>query len=237
MPVIYCLDLNAVNVEPSWITDEILEASRSYKNNDKRREFIASQWLRRKVLSRHLGISARELQFYHDDRGRPFVLYQDATLDFNISHSGSWLVMAISESGKLGVDIERIKRRINTMEIAKRYFSEDEFQWLWSLPENERDKGFYRLWTLKEASLKLTGQGIAHGLDQHVFFIEDHICCFPESNNNYHSFIFFDDYILSICCEDTIDKIHWSFVEQNGSIQRLDQCDNITEALKSHIES
>ncbi len=54
----------------------------------------------------------------------------------------------------------------NCLKLAKRFFSPPEQVLLQSLPESERTRTFYQLWTAKEAFLKATGQGISGGLDQ-----------------------------------------------------------------------
>ncbi|HEX2940144.1 MAG TPA: 4'-phosphopantetheinyl transferase superfamily protein, partial [Rhodopila sp.] len=47
---------------------------------------------------------------------------------------------------------------------ADRYFRPEEVAWLGSLPEPQRVGGFLRLWTLKEAFIKATGEGLARDL-------------------------------------------------------------------------
>jgi len=97
------------------------------------------------------GISCREV--YFNDYGRPCL---DHTLDFNISHSNDFVVCAVSEEGKVGIDIEKI--RPMEAERFQKYFSRDEIREIASA--EDKDEQFFRYWTLKEAVLKAEGIGI-----------------------------------------------------------------------------
>ena len=68
----------------------------------------------------------------------------------------------------LGVDVERIGEA-PPFEVASTVFSAAERHWLESLPAAERPRGFYRLWTLKEAFVKATGRGLSQALTEFSF--------------------------------------------------------------------
>ena len=81
--------------------------------------------------------------------------YFDDSIDFNISHSGRYVICAISLTNKIGVDIEEVKPI--PMDDFTDYFSENEWQ------EIKRDNhyyGFYKYWTRKESFLKAIGMGL-----------------------------------------------------------------------------
>ena len=127
---------------------------------------IASLWFRYVNLSQYLKCLPNQLQLAKEDSQRPVCLNRG--IDFNISHSGDWLLMAVS-SQRVGVDIEHIKLQRNIRAIAQRYFSQQECQDLYA--SDNFTKAFYQLWTLKEASVKYTGEGIAKGLKSHGFHL------------------------------------------------------------------
>lgn len=79
---------------------------------------------------------------------------------FSISHSGNLVVLAMSET-EVGIDIEEIKPR-NFEAVVNRHFSEDEKK------EAADLEGFLRVWTRKEAYLKLTGEGLGGLADADV---------------------------------------------------------------------
>ena len=90
----------------------------------------------------------------------------DSSLGFNWSHSGDQALIAIARGIAPGIDIERLRPRPRSLEIAQRYFSADEAAALAALPLADRDVGFLELWTAKEAVLKALGRGLAFGLDR-----------------------------------------------------------------------
>jgi len=78
--------------------------------------------------------------------------------NFNISHSGKWVVAAISKNN-IGIDIEKIEP-INFTSLAKRFFSKCEYNQLISLPIDKQMDFFYSLWIFKESYLKFLGVGL-----------------------------------------------------------------------------
>ncbi|WP_119343681.1 4'-phosphopantetheinyl transferase family protein [Facilibium subflavum] len=194
----------------SQLPQDIIQRAASYKLARKRKEFIASQWIRYQVLSQYLSCDPEKILFETTDKGRPFI--KGAIYDFNISHTKDYVVLAIAKNQRVGIDVQSMKESIDALAIAKQYFSIDEYQWLSALPEDERYEGFYHLWTLKEASLKLTGQGIANGLCQYDF-AKDHnrlnIVNYPDTHAFFYQSLKIDDHtLLSIAAEKNIEKIH-----------------------------
>ncbi len=82
--------------------------------------------------------------------------YFEGKFDFNISHSGEFVTCACSDSGKIGIDIEKV----HSIKMTKfqRFFSTQ--QW------NSIDNGecaieeFFLLWTKLESVIKYEGSGI-----------------------------------------------------------------------------
>lgn len=98
--------------------------------------------------------------------GKP-ILKDYPDIHFNISHSGKYVVCAVANV-PVGVDIEG-NRPINAA-VAKRFFSAEENEWV-SAADNQsvQEQRFFRLWTLKEAYAKATGQGIALSISKAKF--------------------------------------------------------------------
>lgn len=120
------------------------ELEKLNKAEDKQRCLVAG------LLLRHaLGEAAEKLMY--GEKGKP---YLSGGACFNISHSGEYVVLAVSENN-LGVDIERIG--VYKEKLAQRCCTEEEFLWL----ENRDKSDFFRLWTGKEAVMKATGLGLA----------------------------------------------------------------------------
>jgi 4'-phosphopantetheinyl transferase len=82
--------------------------------------------------------------------------------DFNISHSGAYVMCAFSTQNAVGVDIEEIKD-IDIHDF-KHIFSEKE--WLTIRNADNSLQQFYSYWTAKESLLKADGRGITVELDE-----------------------------------------------------------------------
>jgi phosphopantetheinyl transferase len=132
-------------------------------------EWRVSRWLRRRVLSDKLGMRPEELVFSVGANGRPFLLDHE-DIDFNISHSGIWLVMLVS-SQSIGIDIESYQENRNVVGIAKNYFLLEEY--LAIMNSSNANFLFHQLWTLKESYVKATGEGIANGFKKYGFNISE----------------------------------------------------------------
>lgn len=110
---------------------------------------------------------------------------------FNLSHSGKFVVCAVSDK-PIGIDIEG--RRKVFLKTAKRFFTDAEYQWVCkgdneskaceeqeaNMHEPQNDEAsqkqyerFLRIWTMKEAYSKLSGMGIAHGISQAEFLPDE----------------------------------------------------------------
>jgi 4'-phosphopantetheinyl transferase len=93
-------------------------------------------------------------------------------LHFNLSHAGPHLLLAFARGQALGVDLERLDRRLSIEGIAGRFFAAREAQALAVLPAARQRDTFLRLWTHKEAVLKAIGRGLNFGLDRVEFALD-----------------------------------------------------------------
>lgn len=87
-----------------------------------------------------------------------------AGIYFNVSHSGDIALCALSNT-PVGCDVEKVTSA--PMEIAKRYFSDRECQYIESATSvEEKNRRFFRLWTAKESYVKMTGEGMSVSPDR-----------------------------------------------------------------------
>lgn len=87
--------------------------------------------------------------------------YLQSKPDFNISHSGAYVMCAFSEQNLVGIDIEEIKPL--HMNDFKNVFSDEEWKAI-NTAENSLQQ-FYSNWTAKESLLKAEGRGITVAMD------------------------------------------------------------------------
>lgn len=116
---------------------------------------LAAYLLASKVIAEKANCGRSDVKVRRGKFGKLELLYPDG-LCFNISHSGNWVVCAV-DSESVGIDVERIKP-IN-LNIAKRFFDREEFDYIMKQPESSRLDAFYETWTLKESYIKAIGTG------------------------------------------------------------------------------
>ncbi|MBO0766892.1 MAG: 4'-phosphopantetheinyl transferase superfamily protein [Hyphomicrobiaceae bacterium] len=158
-------DASAVALEPILSGDERERIARLHFQRDRRRSLI-SRGLLRTLLGRYLDMPPEALAFGYSPYGKPALAVPDTPLRFNVSHSGELLLIAVTLERALGVDVEEIRRDMEVLEIAARFFSPSERDRLASVPEVLRHDAFFDCWTRKEAYIKAKGDGLSLPLDQ-----------------------------------------------------------------------
>ena len=98
---------------------------------------------------------ARDLTLQYSEQGKPS-LVRHPNLHFNLSHSGTLAVCAVSGE-PVGVDVETICDHGD--EVARYCYQPKELDWLSQAPD--RAQAFTRLWVRKESYIKLTGTGLS----------------------------------------------------------------------------
>lgn len=129
----------------------------------RRRQYLASRIIMRRVLAEELGRAASDLQFTAGPHGRP-ALACGSGPSFNLSHSGAHAALAVCHAATVGVDMEEPRPLHGARRIARRFFAPEEWRALENLDENAFDNAFRRLWMLKEAYIKADGRGFACSL-------------------------------------------------------------------------
>ncbi|MGE3164974.1 MAG: 4'-phosphopantetheinyl transferase superfamily protein [Planctomycetota bacterium] len=126
-------------------------------------QFVLGRVGLRRILGHFLQVAPRAVRLRYGVHGRPELAapFDRAGLTFNLAHSHGMAICAVTHGGGLGVDLERVRAEVATEAIARRYFATAEVAALLSVPERERARAFFRIWTRKEAYLKAVGTGIA----------------------------------------------------------------------------
>lgn len=136
-----------------------------------RRQFLVGRSLLRIVLSKYATVPANLWRFCVNKYGKPQIESPVATPDlhFSVTHTPILAAVAVSAGLRIGVDAECVSRSTEWRAIAQRYFAPEEWRDLMSLPGDEQQAGFFRLWTLKEALVKALGTGLSTPLDAFRF--------------------------------------------------------------------
>jgi 4'-phosphopantetheinyl transferase len=126
------LDVEGAALCVDGLTPAEVERSRFYRHEADRVRFAATRLALRTLLGRQLGLAPADVPLTLAAHGKPVLA--SGALQFNVSHAGRYALIAMSECGPVGVDIERIDP---------------------STPE---------MWSCTEAALKAWGCGIQDAL-------------------------------------------------------------------------
>jgi 4'-phosphopantetheinyl transferase len=140
--------------------DEIARAERLKKKHDQRRYLLARSVLRA-LLSNHAQNPAEQLQFQYGAYGKPYVDPNRCDVQFNVSHSSDLILIALTKSASVGVDVERIEPDTDVASLSKRFFTEAEQLQLSGVSQSQQGEEFFKIWTKKEAYLKARGTGFS----------------------------------------------------------------------------
>ena len=107
------------------------------------------------VLRTRYGIEDDPLEIKTHERGKPY-LPKHPEIEYNISHSGRYIVLAVA-SVPVGIDVQEI--RITSIDkLGRHVFSDSEYRDF--LMSEDRQEAFFRMWVRKEAYIKWTGDGL-----------------------------------------------------------------------------
>ncbi len=126
----------------------------------------------------------------YGSQGKPYLKYY-TNIYFNISHCSKAVVCAVAKND-IGIDIERIDN--NKFFLSLNTLSFKEMEYIASMNDQEM---FFKLWVLKEATVKRTGVGLGYGINC-LEFLHINTECFYKNNCIYH-LKKIDDMYLAIC--------------------------------------
>jgi 4'-phosphopantetheinyl transferase len=135
-------------------------------------EFALGRALLRHQLSRYAPQAPADWQFVTGPHGKPALAGPQADLQFNLSHSGEWLALALARQTAVGVDVQIVDRDRAVGRLARRYFSPAEVAELEVLQGDAFTARFYQLWALKEALTKARGASLPGTLGATAFSLQ-----------------------------------------------------------------
>lgn len=171
----------------------------SFKRETDAMTSLVSRFLLRTLSAARLGVDPAEIMFFYNEYNRPYL----PDFDFNISHSGDWIVLAFAEKGRVGIDIEKMREVEET--LAEMCFTSEERKYLFA-DDNFNKEKFFELWTLKESFIKADGKGLSYPLQDFYFNLEREIKVnfkdIEKSENwNFRVYDLEPGYKLSLCAE------------------------------------
>ncbi len=173
-PMLELWTLDAARVDAERIDTSVLDADESRRaaaleSSSRRTRALIAHVALRQFLGEHLGCRPEEITYCREPcpvcggpEGRPAVLRPRRPVHFSLSVAGDVVAIAIA-SAPVGIDVESVPRPEAVAEVMGLLHPEERAE-LTAVATPERSRAFARLWTRKEAYLKGTGAGVAHGL-------------------------------------------------------------------------
>lgn len=154
------------------VDDDTFRLAMNCKNRKVAMTKLLGELILRHLLARFHGLQKGDFSLLRNEHGKPY-LVGVAGIHYNISHSGDYIVCALSDS-EIGVDIER--RTVSRMAVARRFFHPKEIICLERCSGEKQRELFFNYWSVKESYLKYTGSGLSRSLSSFsVNFSKDRI--------------------------------------------------------------
>lgn len=211
--MIYTYIIDVTQFEDSALFQEklsLLSSGRQHKiaqlkqEKDRNRSLGAGLALDHALRIYGHGLKERDMEYVFGEWGKPFLKdYPD--IHFSLSHSGDYAVCSIG-GRPLGSDIERIRE--GRLRVAERFFTTQELDFVYAgRNEEEITQRMFRIWTMKESFLKVTGRGMTLPLKDFSVVVEENQKIRVEQNfdNTVYQMKEYRDipgYRIAVCCQE-----------------------------------
>ncbi len=158
---------------PAALEEELMHLS-SMGLASRRRERLLSRALARLAVGERCQVPPGDVVLARPRDGGLEVAYPRLTpaLHVSLTHTPGLVAFALTQSGPLGVDAERLTRPVRHEAMAARFFCAREASYIAARTEPERGPCFFRYFTAKEAYLKALGCGLGRSLSSFAFALE-----------------------------------------------------------------
>lgn len=184
------------------LPEKLIDKTERFKFWEDRQRSLMGELMVRKFYKEKLATEVFDFDF--NEQGKPFLKGHTEEY-FNISHSGSFVVVTFSDQN-VGVDIEMLGK--DRRGVAERFFTVREIQQMHACPTQEAQiHFFYQLWTLKESYMKAIGKGMTMSLSSFSFLFNEHHAVLDFTDDdpdwNFYSEFWKDSAYLSICSKSS----------------------------------
>ena len=172
---IWEFDLEAALKE---ISKQRREQALKFKHEQGRRLCVLAYQLLKQGLREAYGITENPV-FEYGEHGKPFIVGHPE-IHFNLSHCKEAAVCVVSDH-PVGIDVESIREYRDS--LVRYTMNDDEVRQIES--SEHPDVAFIRLWTMKEAALKLIGTGISNDIKNVLVDTPYHFTTVEASSGRY----------------------------------------------------
>ncbi|MCI5047985.1 MAG: 4'-phosphopantetheinyl transferase superfamily protein [Aquisalinus sp.] len=141
------------------LSETEIARARHYRFREHRHRFILRRAFQRIILAAYTGADPRQLAYAMDHPDKP-MLADYPELQLSAANSGETGLLCVSHS-LVGIDLEQVAEQPALNLVAQDNFTRSEQQRLAGLSGADWLAAFTRLWTQKEAILKLLGTGLS----------------------------------------------------------------------------
>jgi 4'-phosphopantetheinyl transferase len=164
MLLIACIEISRTGGETivaDFATEDDRRLAGRHRSPSRRAQSLTARALLRAVLEKGTGQAGRSWRLTQDANGKPVIAPEDGQTGFevSISHSRSVAACAVTDLGPIGIDVEYCARRSRLEAMSAAAFGERERESI----KTTGPAGFYRIWTLREALAKASGEGLSFG--------------------------------------------------------------------------
>ena len=156
------LDDPSLPAQAAILTPEERARAERFHQAIHRQRFLARRVALRLLLAGYLGQPPAEIDIAFGPNGKPYL--PEGELELNLSHSFDRALIGFSRR-PLGIDVERLRPIEDALDLAARFFSREEASAVRALAPDRLHRGFFEIWTMKEAYIKATGEGLSRPLD------------------------------------------------------------------------
>jgi 4'-phosphopantetheinyl transferase len=154
-----------VDARAAWslLAPDEREMARRLRNDDDRGRRVQARAARRRLLAVYAGDDPEALRFREGTDGKPELVARPGRPEvrFNLTHSGSVILIAVASDRDVGVDVERIETEFPWEQVACSSFAAAEVVAIRGLSTARRPRAFFDCWVRKEAYLKGLGKGLS----------------------------------------------------------------------------
>ncbi len=214
---LFALPLGPKCSQSEWATllsplpKEEQERISAYRHQENRQRTLLGSVLVRSMLHRFTDL--QHISIRRNENNRPYLadnLYWKG--DFNLSHSGNWIIAALTHHGHVGVDVEKIGP-LNE-ELLAYALSKTERKMIHEQTPVDQVKTFYELWTTKEAIYK-TGL-VPDATPQSLDTIE-----WKEKQNNLQTQLLYIDleHPVTVCSDQKLPSVELTILNRDQLIE------------------
>jgi len=198
------LPVNRYEALLSLLPKEMQQKNRRFLQWTDRQLHLAGKLLLLEALQR-FGFNSQCLrQLRYNAYNRPFI---NEHIDFNISHSGNYVLCAIGQQLKVGIDIEEI-RPVNFSDFENVMTSAE-----WESINHSPDplKCFYKYWTIKESVIKADSRGL--GIPLTDIQIQPGFAQLDAQTWHLQELLIDDHYCASVATDSICENIHVTYLK------------------------